>query len=60
MTGDALESLRRSVQSLSAELVNVYEELTLLHSLQRLGKKTGIASACIGGGQGIALLVEAA
>jgi phosphoserine phosphatase RsbU/P len=33
MTGDALESLRRSVQSLSAELVNVYEELTLLHSL---------------------------
>jgi len=34
--------------------------LTLLQSLRRAGKRTGIASACIGGGQGIALLVEAA
>jgi acetyl-CoA acetyltransferase family protein len=33
--------------------------LTLLHTLKRQGKKRGIASACIGGGQGIALLVEA-
>ena len=32
--------------------------LTLLHTLKRQGKKRGIASACIGGGQGIALLVE--
>ena len=32
--------------------------LTLLLSLRRLGKRLGIASACIGGGQGIALLVE--
>ncbi len=39
MTEDALNSLRRSVQSLTAELVNVYEELTLLHSLgARLGR----------------------
>lgn len=33
--------------------------LTLLLSLKRLNKKLGIASACIGGGQGIAILLEA-
>ncbi|MBL8768875.1 MAG: acetyl-CoA C-acyltransferase [Planctomycetes bacterium] len=33
--------------------------LTLLNTLKATGKKTGIASACIGGGQGIAILVEA-
>lgn len=33
--------------------------LTLLYELRRRRKKLGIASACIGGGQGIALLVEA-
>jgi len=33
--------------------------LTLMHSLKRQGKKYGIASACIGGGQGIAILIEA-
>ncbi len=33
--------------------------LTLLHELRRRKKKYGISSACIGGGQGIALLVEA-
>jgi len=33
--------------------------LTLLHSLRRSQGRYGIASACIGGGQGIALLVEA-
>jgi acetyl-CoA acetyltransferase family protein len=32
--------------------------LTLLHTLKRQGKRYGIASACIGGGQGIALLIE--
>jgi acetyl-CoA acetyltransferase len=32
--------------------------LTLLHTLKRTGRRLGIASACIGGGQGIALLVE--
>lgn len=31
---------------------------TLLHSLKRLGKKYGIASLCIGGGEANALLVE--
>nr|CCA24653.1 3ketoacylCoA thiolase putative [Albugo laibachii Nc14] len=30
----------------------------LVHSLQRTGKKYAIGSACIGGGQGIALLIE--
>jgi acetyl-CoA acetyltransferase family protein len=34
--------------------------LTLLLELKRRGKALGIASACIGGGQGIAILVEAA
>jgi acetyl-CoA acetyltransferase len=34
--------------------------LTLLQSMKRLKKRTGIASACIGGGQGIALFVESA
>jgi acetyl-CoA acetyltransferase family protein len=33
--------------------------LTLLHQLRRLGKRYGLASACIGGGQGIAMIVEA-
>jgi acetyl-CoA acyltransferase 2 len=32
--------------------------LTLLHELRRSGKRYGIASACIGGGQGIAMVVE--
>ena len=31
----------------------------LLHTLRRLGKRFGLGSACIGGGQGIALIVEA-
>jgi acetyl-CoA acetyltransferase family protein len=33
--------------------------LTLLKELRRRGKKWGVASACIGGGQGMALVVEA-
>lgn len=33
--------------------------LTLLLELRRRGKKYGVASACIGGGQGIAMIVEA-
>lgn len=32
--------------------------LTLMHELRRRGKRLGVASACIGGGQGIALLLE--
>ncbi|MGQ0553248.1 MAG: thiolase family protein [Planctomycetota bacterium] len=32
--------------------------LTLMHQLERSGKSRGMASACIGGGQGIALLIE--
>src|SRR4051794_3246062 len=32
--------------------------LTLARELQRAGLRYGIASACIGGGQGIALLIE--
>ena len=32
--------------------------LTLAHELKRSGERYGIASACIGGGQGIALLIE--
>ena len=32
--------------------------LTLAHELKRSGGRYGIASACIGGGQGIALLIE--
>jgi acetyl-CoA acetyltransferase len=33
--------------------------LTLVLELRRRGKKRGLAAACIGGGQGIAALVEA-
>jgi acetyl-CoA acetyltransferase family protein len=33
--------------------------MTLLYELKRRKKKYGLASACIGGGQGIALIVEA-
>ncbi|MBI2901838.1 MAG: thiolase family protein [Planctomycetes bacterium] len=33
--------------------------LTLLYELRRRKKKLGVASACIGGGQGIAMIVEA-
>jgi acetyl-CoA acyltransferase 2 len=32
----------------------------LLHTLRRLGMRYGLGSACIGGGQGIAVIVEAA
>ncbi len=32
--------------------------LTLMMELRRSGKRYGVASACIGGGQGIALLIE--
>src|SRR5215831_556691 len=34
--------------------------MTLLYELKRRKKKYGLASACIGGGQGIAMIVEAA
>ena len=33
--------------------------VTLLYELRRRGKKYGLATACIGGGQGIAIIVEA-
>jgi acetyl-CoA C-acetyltransferase len=33
--------------------------LTLLLELRRRNKKYGLATACIGGGQGIAMIVEA-
>jgi acetyl-CoA acetyltransferase len=32
--------------------------LTLLYELRRRGGRYGVASACIGGGQGIAVIVE--
>jgi acetyl-CoA acyltransferase 2 len=32
--------------------------LTIWHELQRRGKRYGLATACIGGGQGIAMIVE--
>ena len=32
--------------------------LTLLHELEERGLGTGLASLCIGGGQGAAMLVE--
>ncbi len=31
----------------------------LLYELKRRGKRLGVGSACIGGGQGIAVVVEA-
>ncbi|MDR1934749.1 MAG: thiolase family protein [Candidatus Accumulibacter sp.] len=31
---------------------------TLLYSLKRLGKETGVAAACVGGGQGVAMVVK--
>ena len=31
---------------------------TLLHSLKRQGKKRGIATLCLGGGNGVAMAVE--
>ena len=33
--------------------------LHLLHALRKMGKRVGVGSACIGGGQGIAVMVEA-
>jgi acetyl-CoA acetyltransferase len=32
--------------------------LTLAHELKRSGGRYGIATACIGGGQGIAVIIE--
>jgi len=34
--------------------------ITILHELRRRGKRYGLATACIGGGQGIAMVVESA
>jgi acetyl-CoA C-acetyltransferase len=33
--------------------------MTVLYELKRRKKKYGLATACIGGGQGIAIIVEA-
>jgi acetyl-CoA acetyltransferase len=33
--------------------------LTILNELRRRGRRNGLATACIGGGQGIAIVVEA-
>ncbi|HZH04440.1 MAG TPA: acetyl-CoA C-acetyltransferase, partial [Myxococcaceae bacterium] len=32
--------------------------VTLLHTLKSLGQKRGVASLCIGGGEGVALMIE--
>jgi acetyl-CoA C-acetyltransferase len=32
--------------------------MTVLYELKRRNKRYGLASACIGGGQGIAIIVE--
>jgi len=32
--------------------------VTLLHGMKRTGAKRGLATLCIGGGQGVALAVE--
>ena len=34
--------------------------VTLIHALRRLGKRLGVASLCIGGGMGIAIVVKTA
>ena len=34
--------------------------LTLSHELRRRGDRYGVATACIGGGQGIAIVLESA
>lgn len=34
--------------------------VTLVHEMQRRGAKKGLASLCIGGGQGVALCLEQA
>ena len=34
--------------------------LTLMYALERRGGGVGVASACIGGGQGIAMIIESA
>ena len=32
--------------------------VTLIHALRRMGKRLGVASLCIGGGMGIAIVVK--
>jgi acetyl-CoA C-acetyltransferase len=32
--------------------------VTLLHELQRQGKKTGLATLCVSGGMGMAMAIE--
>lgn len=39
-------------------LFKMYYELKIIYCFRRKNLKFGIGSACIGGGQGIALLVE--
>ena len=33
--------------------------VTLMHALRRLGKKRGVASLCLGGGNAVAMVIEA-
>ena len=63
-SGSSLETARalgRGAVSLGHPLGASGTRITvhLLHTLRRIGKRYGLGSACIGGGQGIALIVEA-
>ncbi|MFZ5470481.1 MAG: thiolase family protein [Myxococcota bacterium] len=51
--GGAVGGLGHPIGSSGARLL-----VTLLHTMKDLGKKRGVVSLCIGGGEGIALLVE--
>ena len=46
----------RSVVSIGASGARVL--VTLLHGMKRTGANKGLATLCIGGGQGVALAVE--
>ena len=54
--------LQRRDDERGAELIEfaivVVLLITLLYELRRRQKRYGLASACIGGGQGIAMIVE--
>ena len=52
-TGLAGQQFLASLGATGARLV-----ITILHELRRRKKKYGLATACIGGGQGIAMVVE--
>ena len=56
IVGRSADRLRQAAEQIDASGARVLT--TLLHAMQQRGAKRGIASLCLGGGNGVALAVE--